>query len=161
MNWPGSLVHQTHGQFLVAHDRAAHLKAGDRLLQDHGAVVAEGLLHGGGQLFRPGDFGDTEGGTGPDRLDKHRVSQFLRCLGDPAEIIAGMKDVAPGDPDAGQGRVFARVDLFLTPDGEIVFNEVNTIPGFTAHSRYPSMMQGIGISFGELVTRLIELGVAG
>jgi len=49
-------------------------------------------------------------------------------------------------------RVFARVDLFLTPDGEIVFNEVNTIP---------SMMQGIGISFGELVTRLIELGVAG
>ena len=59
---------------LVAHDRAAHLKAGDRLLQDHGAVVAECLLHGGGQLFRPGDFGDTEGGTGPDRLDKHRVS---------------------------------------------------------------------------------------
>ena len=58
-------------------------------------------------------------------------------------------------------RVFARVDLFLTPDGEIVFNEVNTIPGFTAHSRYPSMMQGIGISFGELVTRLIELGVVG
>ena len=58
-------------------------------------------------------------------------------------------------------RVFARVDLFLTPDGEIVFNAVNTIPGFTAHSRYPSMMQGIGISFGELVTRLIELGVAG
>lgn len=58
-------------------------------------------------------------------------------------------------------RVFARVDLFLTPDGESVFNEVNTIPGFTAHSRYPSMMQGIGISFGELVTRLIELGVAG
>ena len=58
-------------------------------------------------------------------------------------------------------RVFARVDLFLTPDGEIVFNEVNTIPGFTAHSRYPSMMQGIGISFGELVTRLIELGGGG
>ena len=58
-------------------------------------------------------------------------------------------------------RVFARVDLFLPPDGEIAFNEVNTIPGFTAHSRYPSMMQGIGISFGELVTRLIELGVAG
>ncbi len=56
-------------------------------------------------------------------------------------------------------RVFARVDLFLTPEGEIVFNEVNTIPGFTAHSRYPSMMQGIGISFGDLVTRLIELGV--
>lgn len=56
-------------------------------------------------------------------------------------------------------RVFARVDLFLTPEGEIVFNEVNTIPGFTAHSRYPNMMKGIGIPFKELVSRLIELGV--
>lgn len=56
-------------------------------------------------------------------------------------------------------RVFARVDLFLTPAGEIVFNEVNTIPGFTSHSRYPNMMKAIGISFEKLVTRLIELGV--
>ncbi len=56
-------------------------------------------------------------------------------------------------------RVFARVDLFLTPDGQIVFNEVNTIPGFTSHSRYPSMMKAAGIPFEELVTRLIELGV--
>ena len=58
-------------------------------------------------------------------------------------------------------RVFARVDLFLTPEGEIVFSEVNTVPGFTAHSRYPNMMRGAGLSFEALVTRLIELGVAG
>ncbi|MCM1065340.1 MAG: D-alanine--D-serine ligase VanG [Eubacterium sp.] len=51
---------------------------------------------------------------------------------------------------------FARVDMFLTPDGEIVFNEVNTIPGFTSHSRYPNMMKGIGLSFGEVLDRLIE-----
>jgi D-alanine---D-serine ligase len=37
-------------------------------------------------------------------------------------------------------RGFARVDMFLRADGEIVFNEVNTIPGFTSHSRYPNMM---------------------
>ena len=55
--------------------------------------------------------------------------------------------------------VFARVDLFLTPWGEIVFNEVNTIPGFTAHSRYPGMMKAAGWDFGDLVSRLIELGV--
>lgn len=54
---------------------------------------------------------------------------------------------------------FARIDLFLTPEGEIVFNEANTIPGFTAHSRYPNMMKGIGLDFGELVNRLIVLGV--
>ena len=56
-------------------------------------------------------------------------------------------------------RVFARMDLFLTPWGEIVFNEVNTIPGFTAHSRYPGMMAAAGWDFGRLITRLIELGV--
>lgn len=54
---------------------------------------------------------------------------------------------------------FARVDCFLTPEGEIVFNEINTIPGFTAHSRYPNMMSGIGMSFEEIVNRLIEMEV--
>lgn len=53
---------------------------------------------------------------------------------------------------------FARVDMFLTPEKEIVFNEVNTIPGFTAHSRYPTMMKGIGLSFATLLDKLIALG---
>lgn len=56
-------------------------------------------------------------------------------------------------------RVFARVDFFLTPEGRIMFNEVNTIPGFTAHSRYPRMMQGVGLDFPALLNRLIALGV--
>ena len=54
---------------------------------------------------------------------------------------------------------FARVDSFLTPDGEIIFNEVNTIPGFTEHSRYPGMMQAAGFSFGEVLDRIIGLAV--
>ncbi len=56
---------------------------------------------------------------------------------------------------------FARVDMFLTPDKRIVFNEVNTIPGFTSHSRYPNMMNGIGLPFQELITKLIEMGLRG
>lgn len=51
---------------------------------------------------------------------------------------------------------FARVDLFLTPAGEIVFNEVNTIPGFTAHSRYPGMMKAAGYTFTEILTMILE-----
>jgi len=54
---------------------------------------------------------------------------------------------------------FARVDMFYTPSGEIVFNEVNTIPGCTSHSRYPNMMKGIGISFDEMLDKLIGLYV--
>jgi len=52
---------------------------------------------------------------------------------------------------------FARVDMFLRPDGELVFNEVNTIPGFTAHSRYPNMLRGIGLDFPQMLERLLEL----
>lgn len=51
---------------------------------------------------------------------------------------------------------FARVDMFLTPSGQIVFNEVNTIPGFTEHSRYPGMMKAAGISFQEILDRILE-----
>ena len=54
---------------------------------------------------------------------------------------------------------FARVDMFYTTSGEIVFNEVNTIPGFTSHSRYPSMMKGIGLSFADILDKLIGLYV--
>lgn len=54
---------------------------------------------------------------------------------------------------------FARVDMFLTPTGAIVFNEVNTIPGFTSHSRYPNMMKGIGLSFAQMLDKLISLYV--
>lgn len=52
---------------------------------------------------------------------------------------------------------FARVDMFLTPEDEIVFNEVNTIPGFTLHSRYPNMMKGIGLSFAQILEKLLAL----
>ena len=55
-------------------------------------------------------------------------------------------------------RCLARVDFFLTPEGNLVFNEVNTIPGFTAHSRYPSMMRAAGLDFSALLDRLVELG---
>ena len=54
---------------------------------------------------------------------------------------------------------FARVDMFLTPSDEIVFNEVNTIPGFTEHSRYPGMMKAAGYSFSEVLDRIIGQAV--
>jgi len=53
----------------------------------------------------------------------------------------------------------ARVDMFVTEENEIVLNEINTLPGFTATSRYPSMMQAAGISFTELIDLLIDLAM--
>jgi D-alanine-D-alanine ligase len=54
----------------------------------------------------------------------------------------------------------ARVDLFLDKDtNKLYFNEVNTIPGFTAISMYPKMMEASGIPYPELLARLIQLAL--
>ncbi len=50
----------------------------------------------------------------------------------------------------------ARIDFFINNDEEIIFNEINTLPGFTNHSRYPSMLNYIGISYDELIDKLLE-----
>lgn len=55
---------------------------------------------------------------------------------------------------------FARVDLFLTKDGRVFVNEINTIPGFTNSSMYPMMWKERGINFTDLISRLIELALA-
>ncbi len=52
---------------------------------------------------------------------------------------------------------FSRVDLFLTKKGKVYVNEINTIPGFTNSSMYPMMWKERGISFTDLITKLINL----
>jgi D-alanine--(R)-lactate ligase len=56
-------------------------------------------------------------------------------------------------------RGLARVDMFLTDDGRIVLNEVNTMPGFTSYSRYPRMMAAAGIGLTELIDRSLALAM--
>ena len=52
---------------------------------------------------------------------------------------------------------FARIDMFVRKDGSIILNEVNTIPGLTATSRYPSMMKEVGLEFSDLIDKLVDL----
>ena len=52
---------------------------------------------------------------------------------------------------------FARVDLFLTEQGKIYINEINTIPGFTNSSMFPMMWNERGTGFAELISRLLDL----
>ena len=56
-------------------------------------------------------------------------------------------------------RGYARIDMFLKDDGDVVFLEANTIPGFTAHSQLPKMMKAVGMDYPELVDTLLELGL--
>ncbi len=56
-------------------------------------------------------------------------------------------------------RGLARVDFFLKDSGRIVFNEINTMPGFTKISMYPQLWEASGVSYTELIDRLIELAL--
>lgn len=53
----------------------------------------------------------------------------------------------------------ARVDMFLKENGDVVVNEINTIPGFTKISMYPKLWEASGISYTKLITRLINLSI--
>lgn len=59
--------------------------------------------------------------------------------------------------NAVDGYGLARVDFFVTDGGEVVFNEINTLPGFTSISMYPMLWEAAGISKKELIDRLITL----
>ncbi|MEL5990385.1 D-alanine--D-alanine ligase family protein [Microbacterium phosphatis] len=62
--------------------------------------------------------------------------------------------------EALDGRGLARVDVFLTGDGEVIVNEVNTMPGFTPISMFPQCWIASGMTYAELITELLELGMA-
>ncbi len=78
----------------------------------------------------------------------------------PADTAEVLKRMAADGFRALGCEGLARVDFFLRPDGSVVINEINTMPGFTNISMYPKAMGASGISYAELVSRLIEHGLA-
>jgi D-alanine-D-alanine ligase len=54
----------------------------------------------------------------------------------------------------------SRVDFFLREDGQLLVNEINTMPGFTRISMYPKLWEATGVSYTDLITRLIELAIS-
>lgn len=84
----------------------------------------------------------------------------LSCPADlTADELALLRTEAARAFDAVGCDDLARVDFFLTDDGAVV-NEINTMPGFTPISMFPTLWQQSGLSYGELVTELIELALA-
>lgn len=56
-------------------------------------------------------------------------------------------------------RGLSRVDFFVTEEGEVVFNEINTLPGFTSISMYPKLFEASGVAYTQLLDRLLELAM--
>jgi len=78
----------------------------------------------------------------------------------PSETIAEIQQLAIRAFQAVDGSGLARVDFFLERrSGKIILNEINTMPGFTSISMYPKLWEVSGISYGQLIDRLIELAL--
>jgi D-alanine-D-alanine ligase len=77
----------------------------------------------------------------------------------PDETIARVRQLSVESFVATECEGMARVDLFVRDDGEVLVNELNTIPGFTATSVYARLFEASGIPYRELLDRLIELAL--
>ena len=77
----------------------------------------------------------------------------------PAEVIKKVKHLAIKAFKTLCCQGMARVDFFLRNNNEVVVNEINTIPGFTKISMYPKLWEASGISYTELIDRLIQLAL--
>ncbi|MEU4984331.1 D-alanine--(R)-lactate ligase VanA-Sc [Streptomyces sp. NPDC021969] len=79
----------------------------------------------------------------------------------PAEMRSLVQETAKTVYRALGCRGLSRVDMFLKEDGEVVLNEVNTLPGMTSYSRYPRMMAAAGLPLSEVIDRMLSLALTG
>lgn len=77
----------------------------------------------------------------------------------PDEVAARVRELAAQAFEAIGAEGLARVDTFVTPDGEVVLNEINTMPGFTPISMYSQMWEASGLTYTDLVDELIQLAL--
>jgi D-alanine-D-alanine ligase len=77
----------------------------------------------------------------------------------PPDTVDRIQGMAVAAFRAIDGAGMARVDFFIRPSGEAVVNEINTIPGFTVVSMYPKLWEASGVSYPELIERLVDLAV--
>jgi len=78
----------------------------------------------------------------------------------PAEVASRIRGMSVQAFEAIDGEGLARVDFFVMPDGRLVVNEINTMPGFTPTSMYPQMWAASGVDYPALVDRLLQLALA-
>ena len=109
----------------------------------------------------------TPGEIIPDREFYSYDSKYSEDSGSsiviPAEVDSSLADTIRKQAllayDALHCSGMARVDFLLDGNGEIFINEINTIPGFTNTSMYPKLWQKDGISYSELIDKLLQLAI--
>jgi D-alanine---(R)-lactate ligase len=123
---------------------------GERFELVAGEVDRVALSHG---FFRIHQESDPESGSAN--------STFVVPADIPAEARSLVQETAKSIYRALGCKGLARVDMFLTDDGTVVLNEVNTLPGMTSYSRYPRMMAAAGLPLADVIDRLVTLTLSG
>jgi D-alanine-D-alanine ligase len=77
----------------------------------------------------------------------------------PDAVSDRVRELAVAAFEAVGAEGIARVDTFVTPDGDVVLNEINTMPGFTPISMYPKLWEASGLAYPELIDELIQLAL--
>ena len=120
-------------------------------------------LDGSLLVSRPGEIVPAER-HGFYSYDAKYIDEQGAALKVPAELAQGIegkvRELAAAAFRALGCDAMARVDFFVTEDMECLVNEVNTIPGFTDISMYSKAMAASGVSYPEIIDRLVEHGLA-
>ena len=111
----------------------------------------EVLVSGVGEILAAAEFYDF------DAKYNNAASKTVVDADLPEETKEQIRSYAKEVFDAVEGKGLSRIDFFVKEDGSIIFNEINTLPGFTSISMYPMLFGGVGIEIKELITNLIEL----
>jgi len=125
-----------------------------------GREIECAVLGGGRNLVRASGVGEIMAAADFYDFDAKYFNEESKTVinpdlpGDSAERV---RQTAVRIFNAVDGYGLARVDFFVTGEGEVVFNEINTMPGFTAISMYPSLWEAAGIPKNELIDQLIAL----
>lgn len=146
------------------HDPKVIVEAAVQGAREIECAVLEGRAGGAPRTTPPGEVVMVSTPGMYDFQSKYFANEAVQ-LQIPAQIPAGVAtQIQSYARQAFQllgGEGLSRVDFFYVPDtGEIILNEVNTMPGMTPYSLYPGMWENVGLSYTDLVTELIELALA-
>ena len=139
---------------LAAWLRPEHLVYVERPVQRNGRTLDETVASVPGEIVPQHEFYSYEA----KYLDEHGA--LLKIPAElPEAVVREVQDLAVRSFRVLCCEGMARVDFFLRGEGEVLVNEINTIPGFTRISMYPKLWEASGISYTELIDRLIRLAL--
>lgn len=142
-------------ELALRYDRRVVVEQGIEAREIEVAILGNDDIHISvpGELVKTVDFYDYES----KYLNNEVVMQIPALF--PEDVNTRLRDYAVRAFQALDGSGLSRCDFFLTSNDELFINEVNTMPGFTQFSMYPTLWKNTGLNYGDLVEELIQLAL--